>query len=123
MSAFGGRAGAGKRDRGRCAGRSKPETPGGGSTSASGTCYYLSAQLPLTVNVRRRDGVAAERFRGPGVDGDVWPADRRQDGAGTASGALQGGISVDGAQAEEVQGGMVRGEEDGEGILRRWRMG
>ena len=65
-------------------------------------------------------GRAAERSSGAGMHGHVLPADGAEDGAGIVRCVLQWGVAVDGADAEEMHGGTVCGEEDGEGVL--WRI-
>lgn len=66
------------------------------------------------------DRVPAERPRGPRMDGHVGPPDRGEDAQRVIGRLREGGVAVDGADAEEVEAGIVGGEEDGEGVLRGW---
>ena len=67
--------------------------------------------------IRSVDRAPAERFRGARVDGDVGAADGGEDAEGVGRCLGEGGVAVDGAGAEEAEGGVVGGEEDGEGVL------
>ena len=51
------------------------------------------------------------------MDGHVGPPNGREDAQGVVRRLLEGGVAVDGADAEEAQGRTVGGEEDGEGVL------
>lgn len=76
--------------------------------------------LLFTVNAGGVHGIAHERLAGAGVERDVAPADGFEDAQAVLGGVLEGGVAVDGAHAEEVDVGVVRGEENGEGVLGTW---
>ena len=59
----------------------------------------------------------AERFPGPRVHGHVRPPDGRQHAQRVERRLRERGVAVHGADAEEVQGGVVRSEEDCECVL------
>lgn len=61
--------------------------------------------------------VPAKRLRSPRMNGHVRPPYSRQDTQRITRRLREGGIAVDGADAEEVQGRIVSGEEDGKGVL------
>lgn len=65
--------------------------------------------------------VPTKRLRSPRMDGHVRPSDSREDAQSVIRRLLEGGVAVDGADAEEVEGGVVGGEEDGEGVLEAGR--
>ena len=59
----------------------------------------------------------AKGFRGPRMDGHVRPPYRREDAQSVVCRLPEGGVAVHGADAEETEGWIVGGEEDGEGVL------
>lgn len=63
------------------------------------------------------DSVAHERLTGAGVDGDVATANRFQYAQAILGRVLERRIAVDGAHAQQVDLGVVRGEEKRKGVL------
>ena len=64
------------------------------------------------------NGFSAEGFGSPRVYGHICPADGCEDTEGILGCILQGCVSMDGAHAQQVQPGMMGGEEDSKSILR-----
>lgn len=62
--------------------------------------------------------VPAERLRRSRMDGHIRSPYRRKDTQCVIGGLLEGGIAVDGADAEEGKARVVGGEEDGKGVLK-----
>lgn len=58
-----------------------------------------------------------KRLPSPRINRHVRPPYRRQDAERVISRVLERCIAVDGADAEESEGGVVRGEEDCKGVL------
>lgn len=69
------------------------------------------------MNIRRIHGFPAERLAGAWIYGHVCASDGCQYTAGIGSGALEGGVAVDGADAEDGESWVVGGEDYGEGVL------
>lgn len=67
--------------------------------------------------ISRMHRVPAERLRSPRMDRHVRPPYSRQDTQCVIGRLLEGGIAVDGADAQEMQGRIVGREEDGKGVL------
>lgn len=62
-------------------------------------------------------GTPAEWLPSSRINRHVRPPYRRQDAKCIVGRVLDGCVAVDGADAKESQGGVVRGEEDGKGVL------
>ena len=67
--------------------------------------------------ISRMDRVPAKRSPGPRMHGDVLAFQSREHAERIFGRAVERGVAVDGADAEEVEGWVVGGEEDGEGVL------
>ena len=65
------------------------------------------------------DGFPAKWPLGAWIHGHIRPPDGRQYSARVDGGHLQGRISVHGADSEQMQSGMLCGEEDSKCILSR----
>ena len=76
-----------------------------------------AAEARGAVDVGRVDFGAAEGLASAWVDGDVGAAEGGEDARGVVRGVDDGGVAVAGADAEEGQGGVVRGDEDSEDVL------
>lgn len=79
--------------------------------------HPLFGKEERTVYISRMHGIPAKRLRRSRMDGHVGPPNGREDAQGVLRRLLEGGVAVDGADAEEAQGRTVGGEEDGEGVL------
>lgn len=64
--------------------------------------------------------VPTKRLRRSRINRYVCPPYCRQDAECVIGGVREGCVAVDGADAEEGEGGVVGGEEDGEGVLCVW---
>lgn len=62
-------------------------------------------------------GPPTKRPRSTRMNRHVRPPYRRKDAQCIIGRLLEGCVAVDCADAEESEGGMVRGEEDGKGVL------
>lgn len=58
-----------------------------------------------------------ERFPSSRIDRHARPPYRRKDTECIIGRMLDGGVAMDGADAKKSEGGVVRGEEDGKGVL------
>ena len=61
--------------------------------------------------------LSAEGLLGASVDGNVGASDGGEDAQCIPCRAGEGRVTVDGGDTEEVEMGVVSGEEDGEGVL------
>ena len=96
-------------------GRRRKEEDGGrrekkGAAARTGCCGP-------TMDISSSDGLPAERFRGTGIQGDIGFGKGLEHTRGIGGAVLQRRVSMHGANAEEVQVGMVGGKEDGEDVL------
>lgn len=79
-----------------------------------------AAREELTVNIRGMNSLPAERLRSAGKDGHVRPSDGGQDATGVDGRTWEGGIAMDGADAEQVEIGVMSSEQNGECVLGMW---
>lgn len=71
--------------------------------------------------ISRMHRLPTKRLPGPRMNRHIIiatrPPYRREHAQRILRRLLEGGVAVDGADAEEAEGGVVGGEEDGEGVL------
>jgi hypothetical protein len=61
--------------------------------------------------------LSTKRLRSTGIYTDIWTAEEWEHPPGVEGYLRKRGISVNGAKAQQVKGGMVKGEEDGEDVI------
>ena len=71
------------------------------------------------MNINGMNRIPAKRFRGAGIHGNFSFSYGSENSACVRRRLSQRHVAVDSAHSEKVQTGVVSGQEDGEGILRK----